>query len=239
LRCIMIVLAWLASSGLAAGAKADASGTFATTMQSIMANLRAGTSYARTGNTSLAQIEIDEAVASWKGLREQPGAAPAPYRADALAAFFAEVTERLAAASRALGNGDNATAGPELLAARRAFHDLRHASGLYDLGDCIFEIAPAMETLRAAATRFGEGAVAGHAADTVSAAAVFRDRLQRCDRWADPDIAKQAEFRRLIDGAILSAGEISKTALAGDGALVHRYLIELQSYAQLLDFRFG
>ena len=236
----MIVLAWLASAGLAAGAEAEMRADFATTMQSIMANLRAGTSYARTGNTSLAQIETDEAVAGWKRLQEQPGtAAPTPYRAAALTAFLAEGTERLAAASRALGNEDNGTAGRELLAVRRAFHDLRHASGLYDLGDCIFEIAPAMETLRAAATRFGENAVAAHAADTVAAAAVFRDRLQRCDRWADRDVAKQAEFRRLIDGAIASAGEISRVALAGDGGLVHRYVIELQSYAHLLDFRFG
>ena len=236
----MIMLIWLASAGLAFGAEADAPGNFATTMQSIMANLRAGTSYARTGNTALAQLETDEAMASWKRLREQPDAAPlTSYRAAGLIALLAEGAERLAAASRALVNEDNATAGRELLAVRLAFHDLRRASGLYDLGDCIFEIAPAMEALRAAATRFGEDAVASRAADTVAAAAVFRDRLRRCDGWADPNAAKQAEFRRLIDGAVASAGEISKAALAGDGALVHRYLIELQSYAQLLDFRFG
>jgi len=32
---------------------------------------------------------------------------------------------------------------------------------------------------------------------------------------------------------------IGNAAMAGDAALVHRYLLELQSCAQLLDFRFG
>jgi len=33
--------------------------------------------------------------------------------------------------------------------------------------------------------------------------------------------------------------EIGRAAAAGDTALVHRYLIELESFVHLLDFRFG
>jgi len=240
LRCIIVLLVWLASTGLGLGAEGSKPGDFASAIQAVMANLRTAASYARTGNIALAQIETDEAMAAWKTLQDSATATPMPsYQRAALEQFLTNGRVRLATATNELNSGENAAAGRELLALRQSFHDLRRSSGHYDLGDCIFEITPAMERLRAAAARFSEEAAPSRAEDTVAAAAAFRDRLQRCDGWADPNVAKQPEFRRLIDGAIASAGEIAHAAMAGDGPLVHRYLIELQSYAQLLDFRFG
>lgn len=240
MRCTIILLAWVASTGLAIGADDGGGKDFASAMQPIMANLRTAASYARTGNIALAQIETDEATSAWKHLQDQPAAAPPPpYQPAALAYFLAQGTAQLTAAASGLSSGDNAAAGRALLALRRSFHDLRRGAGLYDLGDCVFEIAPAMEKLHSAASGFGEQAAPGRAEEIVAAASAFRDRLQRCSDWANSDAAKQPEFRRLIDGAIASSSEIAHAAMSGDGPLVHRYLIELQSYAQLLDFRFG
>ncbi|PDT91061.1 hypothetical protein CO669_07435 [Bradyrhizobium sp. Y36] len=207
-------------------------------MPPIMANLRTAASYARTGNVALAQIETDEAVARWKQLASSTNPLPALAPAD-LSGFLDRGRDRLTAITGALDRGDNAAAGRELLAIRQAFHALRRQAGLYDLGDCIFEIAPAMETLRLAAIRYGDRPASANAEETIAAASAFRDRLQRCNEWANGEIAAQGEFRRLIDGAIASSGEIAHAAMAGDGPLVHRYLIELQSFAQLLDFRYG
>lgn len=240
MRCIIVLLVWLASTGPGLGAEGGKPRDFVSAIQAIMANLRTAASYARTGNIALAQIETDEAVAAWKTLHDSASAAPLPsYRPAALEQFLTNGRARLATATSELNSGDNAAAGRQLLALRQSFHDLRRSSGLYDLGDCIFEIAPAMQKLQAAAAPFSEQAAPSRAEDTVAAAGVFRDRLQRCNDWASPEISQQPEFRRLIDGAIASAGEIAHAAMAGDGPLAHRYLIELQSYAQLLDFRFG
>ncbi len=239
MRCIIILLAGLASSGLGMAAEGDGPKDVRSAIPSIMANLRTAASYARTGNVALAEMEADEALAAWQRLESASPAPLSQYQPDAWAEFLAGGRERLAAAARGLSNGDTGAAGRELLALRQSFHDLRRRSGLYDLGDCVFEIAPAIEKLRAAATAFGEHAATERSEDTVATASAFRDRLQRCNDWADSEIAKQPEFRRLIDGAIASAGEIAHAAMAADGALVHRYLIELQSYAQLLDFRYG
>ncbi|SFI00447.1 hypothetical protein [Bradyrhizobium sp. cf659] len=239
MRCIIVLLAWLASHALAFGAEAGKPADFASAMRPIMANLRSAASYARTGNIALAQMETDEAVATWKRLAPNaPGPLPA-YAPAALAEFLGRGAERLTAATRALDGGDNVAAGRELLALRYSFHELRRHAGLYDLGDCVFEIAPAMEKLRVAATRYGERPAHGNAEETVAAASAFRERLERCNDWASAEIAGHGEFRRLIDGAIASSGEIAHAAMSGDGPLVHRYLIELQSYAQLLDFRYG
>ncbi|WP_235885062.1 hypothetical protein [Bradyrhizobium frederickii] len=204
-----------------------------------MANLRTAASYARTGNIALAQMEIEEATATWKQLATHTPPSGPPYTPVALTEFLGRGGERLGAAARALDGGDVVAAGRELLLLRRSFHELRRRSGLYDLADCVFEIAPAMDKLRVAATYYGEHPAPARAEETIASASAFRDRLQRCNDWARADVAETSEFRRLIDGAIASSTEISHAAMAGDGPLVHRYLIELQSYAQLLDFRFG
>jgi len=204
-----------------------------------MANLRTAASYARTGNIALAQMETDEAVATWKRLEPDASSPLSAYAPAAVSDFLDRGRERLTLVAHALDGGDTAAASRELLAIRQSFHELRRRAGLYDLGDCVFEIAPAMEKLRVAAARYGERPASANAEETVAAASAFRDRLQRCNDWASPEISEKSEFRRLIDGAIASSGEIAHAAMGGDGPLVHRYLIELQSYAQLLDFRYG
>ncbi|MDN5001335.1 hypothetical protein ACFQZO_10610 [Bradyrhizobium sp. GCM10027634] len=239
MRCIIALLAWLASTVLVLGTEAGKSADFASAMPTIMANLRSAASYVRTGNIALAQMEIDEAVAAWKRLEPTGSGALPAFAPAAMSDYLDRGRGRLATITRALDSGDNIAAGRELLALRQSFHDLRRDAGLYELGDCIFEIAPAMEKLRVAATRYGEQPAVANAEDTVATASAFRDRLQRCNEWARPEIAEKSEFRRLIDGAIASSGEVAHAAMAGDGPLVHRYLIELQSYAQLLDFRYG
>ena len=238
MRCTIALLAWLASTTLALGAEAERPSDVASAMAPIMANLRTAASYARTGNVALAQLETDEAVVRWKQLAPNASVALPAERAE-WPGFFDWGQERLTAATVALERGDTFAAGRELLALRQAVHARRRHAGLYDLGDCIFEIAPAMEALRVATIRYGEQPAPANAEETVSAAGAFRDRLVRCNEWANGEIAAQGEFRRVIDGAIASSSEIAHAAMAGDGPLVHRYLIELQSFAQLLDFRYG
>jgi hypothetical protein len=237
LRCIIVLSAWLASTAIAFGAEARNLADLMPAMGPIMGNLRAAASYAHTGNIALAQMENEEAMAAWKKVQETAGVSPLP--GDALAEFLATGGSRLAATMQALDGGDNAAVRRELLALRQSFHELRRRSGFYDLGDCVFEIAPAMEKLRVAAARFGAQPTLTHAEDTIATAGAFRDRLQRCNDWASAEVSAQGEFRRLIDGAIASSGEIAHAVMSGDAPLVHRYLIELQSYAQLLDFRYG
>ena len=240
LRCAIALLACLVSAQSSLGTESRQRADFAAVIQPIMGNLPSAASYARTGNIALAQIETGEALARWSQLqRSFAGPPPVPYQQTAFSAFLAAGHDHLAAADHARDLSDTAAAAKELASLRQSFHDLRRMSGLYDLGDCIAEIAPAMEALRVAATRFNEEGAPRHVEETVATANVFRDRLQRCNDWAGAGVANQPEFRRLIDGAIASSSEIARAAIAGDGPLVHRYLIELQSYAQLLDFRFG
>jgi hypothetical protein len=56
---------------------------------------------------------------------------------------------------------------------------------------------------------------------------------------AAPAIRNHADFRRLIDGALASLGQIPKAAETRDADLLHRLLIELRSFDHLLAFRYG
>ena len=51
--------------------------------------------------------------------------------------------------------------------------------------------------------------------------------------------ARRPEFRRLVDGAKASLTLIPKAIATRDSDLLHRVLIELRSFDNLLAFRYG
>ena len=230
---VLALLLTLLGSGLQAHADED----LGMTMRIVTTSLRSAASYARTGNLALAQIELNGARRAWGGSLGRFAEQPAPYPASAFRHLLSTGKERLAQANDALGASDGPLAASEILALRQSLRGLRHEAGLYELSDCVFDLAAPMEQLRAAALRFGEHKAA--AEEVNSAGGSLREHLQRCNNVASPDIASEAEFRRLIDGAMASAGEIGGAAMAGDAGLVHRYQIELQSFVNLLDFQFS
>ncbi|UFZ03718.1 hypothetical protein LQG66_31655 [Bradyrhizobium ontarionense] len=236
-RAIMLSLLLLWCFGHGPRAEAGDSNDLPALMQSAMAGLRTAASYGRTGNIALAQIELDDARRAWTQLSRLTEQPIAPYVAKSFADLLATGRERLSMADDALTAGDSAGAAADIATLRRALHALRREAGVVELSDCVFDLSSAMDELRSVATRFG--AAKADTSEVVQAGTALRERLQRCNGLAPPDIAGQAEFRRLIDGAIASAGEIGSAARTGDAGLVHRYQIELQSFVNLLDFRFG
>ena len=231
---LSLVLSCLAPAlRLHAADKADV----AALMPAAMASLRVAASYARTGNVGLAQIELDDARRAWARLGGRTERAMGPYSDKSLSGLIADGNDRLSQADAALTAGDGARAAADIGALRRSIHALRRDAGVIELSDCVFELAPIMDALRNVATRFASNTA--EAGEIVQASAALHAQLQRCNDLAAPDIAGQAEFRRLIDGATASAQEIGRAAREGDAGLVHRYEIELQSFVNLLDFRFG
>jgi hypothetical protein len=63
--------------------------------------------------------------------------------------------------------------------------------------------------------------------------------LDRCDGIASEAVRTAPEFRRLVDGAKASLMLIPKTIATRDSDLLHRVLIELRSFDNLLSFRYG
>ena len=63
--------------------------------------------------------------------------------------------------------------------------------------------------------------------------------LDRCDGMAGDAVRQAPEFRRLVDGAKAGLALIPKAIATRDSDLLHRVLIELRSFDNLLAFRFG
>ena len=57
--------------------------------------------------------------------------------------------------------------------------------------------------------------------------------------WRTSELRKAPEFRRLVDGAKAGLALIPKAIATRDSDLLHRVLIELRSFDNLLAFRFG
>jgi hypothetical protein len=72
-----------------------------------------------------------------------------------------------------------------------------------------------------------------------SKASIYGSVLERCDGMASDTVRQAPEFRRLVDGAKSSLALIPKAIATRDGDLLHRVLIELRSFDNLLAFRFG
>ena len=76
-------------------------------------------------------------------------------------------------------------------------------------------------------------------ASVANNASLYGSILDRCDGVASETVQKSPEFRRLVDGANASLLLIPKAIATQDTDLLHRVLIELRSFDNLLAFRFG
>ena len=159
--------------------------------------------YLRTGNVDLASIQIDRLRDAWHKLTTRfAGRRPDAFDGNPLyPKLFTAVDARLVGADMMLTSGRPKIARQSLIAIRDDLHVLRQKSGIAVLADCIADAGKAGAALMAydkPGLDFGKPetsyAVAGKAA-------IYGHELARCDAMADDAVRKDAEFRRLIDGA--------------------------------------
>jgi hypothetical protein len=217
--------------GLAATARADDLEDFNRTVEAAMSHHRVATGYLRTGNTDLAALEIENLREAWAKVSTLPR--PAAFRDPTrYTATMLEIAASLVGTTLVLNLGRADVAAESLDKMRRQLSELRRANGVPVLADCVLDANVAMDALFALdGTADWESITAG--ADSYSRT------LQRCDGMAPPALRNHAEFRRLVDGALASLGQIPRAAETRDSALLHRLLIELRSFDHLLAFRYG
>jgi hypothetical protein len=142
-----------------------------------------------------------------------------------------DVATRLIGTTLVLNLGRADVARESLDAVRKSLSELRRASNVAVLADCVLDANVAMDALFAL-----DG---GTDWESVAAGAEsYSGTLKRCDGMAGK-VRDAPEFRRLIDGALSSLAQIPKAADTRDGDLLHRLMIELRSFDNLLAFRYG
>jgi hypothetical protein len=216
---------------LAAPARADDLSDFHAAVEAAMSHHRVASGYLRTGNIDLAALEIEGLRESWGKVSALPR--PSVFRdPQRYTATMLDVAARLIGTRLVLDLGRADVARESLDAVRRSLSELRRASGVMVLADCVLDANVSMDAL------FANDAKPDWESVTAGAES-HQATLQRCDRMAPPAIRNHAEFRRLIDGSLASLAQVGKAVETRDTDLLHRLLIELRSFDHLLAFRHG
>jgi hypothetical protein len=215
----------------AAPARADDLADFNAAVEAAMSHHRVALGYLRTGNLDLAVIEIDDVRAAWGKVATVPR--PAVFRnQERYTSTMLEIAAGLVGTTLVLNMGRADIARESLEKIRASLSALRRENGVTVLADCVLDANTAMDALFANDKTPDWNKIA-------SAADAYRTTLQRCDGMAGPNVKSSPEFRRLIDGALASLAQFPKASKARDSDLLHRLLIELRSFDNLLAFRYG
>ena len=153
--------------------------------------------------------------------------------------LFTGVSARLVGADLMLRTGRLDAARDLLNAIRGDLYNLRKASGVVVLADCVRDANMTMDALMVYNDRALNWDDSEIRSGVVKKASSYGAELDRCDGIANEAVRMAPEFRRLVDGAKASLALIPKAIAARDSDLLHRVLIELRSFDNLLSFRFG
>ena len=241
LRCsppTVLVLALLLGCGRAF---ADDLADFNAAVENAAAHNRVAIGYLRTGNKDLALLEIDRLRAAWDQVAQRFMAKrPAAFDGNPLYGnLWTTESTRFVGIDLMITMGNADAVARALNGLRGDLYDLRKASGIVVLADCVRDANAVMDAFMVYNDRALDWGNAEVRNDVAAKAKSYGDTLDRCETIAGDAVRKEPEFRRLIDGAKASLGFIPQAVTNRDADLLHRVLIELRSFDNLLAFRFG
>lgn len=214
---------------------------FNAAVEAASAHHRVTLGYLRTGNLDFAVLELERMAEAWRAVTARFGSArPAAFNGnEKYAGTLLDVSTQIVAAHMLLSAGRPESAQSALRAIRQALAEMRRASAVHVLADCVFDANELMN--RSMTTGPGKPDLANQdlRAKLARAAADYLDALQRCEALAPPATKNDPSFRRLVDGAAASLSLWPKAIEAQDSDLLYRLLIELRSFDHLLAFRYG
>lgn len=234
-------IAILSLALLGGPARAGDFADFNAAVEDAASHNRVAAGYLRTGNIDLAGLELERMTQAWNKLVERFSGKPPDAFADnpLFASTLIGVRARLVAANLMLDSRRPDSARDALTAIREDLSTLRRSSGVIVLADCVLEANKAMDALYMFNDKALDWSKSEVAFGVPARAGIYGHVLARCDRMAPETIKTSPEFRRLIDGALGSLAQMPKAAANRDTDLLHRLLIELRSFDNLLAFRFG
>lgn len=237
-RVVVLTLALVVWGGTArAGDLAD----FNAAAEAAESHSRVAIGYLRTGNIDLASIEVDGLRAAWRKLTDRfAGRRPDPFDDnDFYVTAMTDIGMRLVTADMMLKSGRAGATRAALVGVRDNLYRLRKSAGIAVLADCVREANAAMDALMTYNKAAPDWSKSSTQFDIAGKSAVYGHALDRCDSMANGDVRQRPEFRRLVDGAKAGLALMPQAIAARDSNLLHRLLIELRSFDNLLAFRFG
>jgi hypothetical protein len=234
-RAAILGLALWAAAGVAF---ADDLAEFNAAVEAVQAHGRVTLGYLRTGNDDLASLELDRLRAAWAKVTASKR--PKLFKSNALyVTTLTDISTRLITADMMLNSGRLDAARQALEAMRGDLYALRKSAGIVVLADCVRDANAAMDALMVYNTHELDWSKPQTAAGVSEKAAAYGKILDRCNATASEAVRKEPKFRRLVDGAKQALALIPQAVKTHDTSLLHRVLIQLRSFDNLLAFRFG
>jgi hypothetical protein len=230
--------------GLLAGLKpatADELSDFNAGVEKISAHNRVALGYLRTGNLDLALLEIERLRVAWTVFSQNlAGRRPAVFEGNPVyVSVMTDIATRLVAVDLMVKMGKPDGVRQSLNGIREDFYNLRKSAGIVVLADCVRDADTAMDALMVY-NNPGVDLSKPEIRTAISGSAdTYRKVLDRCDGIASEPVRKSPEFRRLVDGAKNGLAPLPHALETRDAGQLHRILIELRSFENLLAFRFG
>jgi hypothetical protein len=220
---------------------ADELADFNAAIETAASHNRVALGYLRTENVDLASLELERMHTAWIEVMRLYGQnPPAAFRTNPrYAATLHEVRFYVTTAIAMLSSGQFGAAREALETNRRLLHELRQASGIEVLADCVMETNAAMARFFAFDAVTPDLAKPEVAADVANKAAELAATAKRCDSLAPPEVRANPEFRRLLDGIAASLAYVPTAINTRDVDMLHRVIGELRAFDQLLTFRYG
>jgi hypothetical protein len=220
---------------------ADELNDFNAAIETAAAHNRVALGYLRTENVDLASLELERMHAAWVEVMRLYGQhPPAAFRANPrYDPTLNEVRFYVTTAIAMLSSGQFGAAREALETNRRLLHELRQASGVEVLADCIIETNMAMARFFAFEAAPPDLTKPDVAADVADKAAQLGTAAKHCDDLAPPEVHASPEFRRLLDGIAASLAYVPSAISNRDSGMLHRVIGELRAFDQLLTFRYG
>ena len=237
-RAAFLAFALLAATPAAFASDLD---DFNAAVEQVSAHNRVAIGYLRNGNPDLALLEIDRLRAAWGQLSERfANKRPEAFAGSPLyVQVMTDIATRLVTIDLMVQMGKPDSVRQTLLGIRTDFHNLRKSAGIVVLADCVYDADAAMDALMV----YNDAKVDLSKPDirtAISAAGeAYRKVLDRCDGIAGDAVRNSPEFRRLVDGAKNGLTPLPQALETRDANQLHRILIELRSFDNLLAFRFG
>jgi len=225
----------------AGAARAGELADFNAAVEQASAHNRVAIGYLRNGNIDLASLEIERLRAAWGKLNERfAGKRPDVFDGNPLyVTVMTDIATRLVSADMMLNSGRPDIARQSLDGIREDLYNLRKSAGIVVLADCLRDATAALDALMVYNDPNVDLSKPGTRFAVATTAGAYRNVLERCDGTASEAIRKDADFRRLIDGAKDGLAPLPHAIETRDANQLHRILIELRSFENLLAFRFG
>jgi len=240
-RLIRVLSLALAIAAPSVAARAGDLANFNAAVETAAGHNRVAIGYLRTGNVDLASVEVDRLRSAWAKVAERFSSK----RPDAFdgnphyVVAFTDIATRLIAADMMLNSGRGEVAQEALIAVRDDLYNLRKSAGIVVLADCVRDANQAMDALVVYNDRALDWSKPETRFDIAAKASIYGYAVARCDGMASEAVRKDADFRRLVDGVKASLAFMPRAIAERDTGLLHRVLIELRAFDNLLAFRFG